>query len=320
MAHTARYLLVLVCVAACATETPPPPLNPLACPSVATTPSAPATTAPEPVAVAVAPAPAPVPPPPQDAYATVHGLKMHYMRQGSGPALVLLQGGTTSAAFCWTKVIPFFSSSFDVIAPDQMGHGQTADDPKRAFDYHAMAEDTVELLSQLGVTSASFIGWSDGGDLALDIALHHPTLAKKIVTSGANTAPDGMLADVLKVIRDPHLADLPLMGPIRDEYAKLSPDGAAHWPLFIDRLRKMWVSQPKLLPRDLAAIKAPALIMAGDHDFIRMEHTVAIAHGIPGARLAIVPNEGHSVMVDRAPWDALVLAFLKEEPQSASAK
>jgi pimeloyl-ACP methyl ester carboxylesterase len=262
------------------------------------------------------------PAPPSDAYATVHGLKMHYLRQGSGPALVLLHGGITSATFCWSKAFPFFSSSFDVIAPDQMGHGGTGDDPKRAFDYHAMAEDTADLLSQLGVTQAMFVGWSDGADIALDLAMHHPALVKKVVTSGANMAPDGLVPFALKLLRDPkkNVADMDMFAPIKQDYAKQSPDGVAHWPLLVERVRKMWVTQPGWTPKDLKGITAPTLVMAGDQDLIRLEHTGAIANAIPGAQLAVLPNEDHGPMIDHAPWNAMVLAFLNAPPPQAPSK
>jgi pimeloyl-ACP methyl ester carboxylesterase len=246
---------------------------------------------------------------------------MHYLRQGAGPALVLLHGGTASSRFSWSKALPFFTPTFDVIMPDQMGHGGTADDPKRPFEYHAMAEDTAELLSQLGVTSACFIGWSDGGDIALDLAMHHPSLTKKIVTSGANITPDGYVAGVLKLLRDPkvHLADEPFLADVRQDYEGISPDGAAHFPAFVERVRKMLITQPNWTARDLEKVRVPTLVMAGDQDIIRLEHTAAIARAIPDARLAILPHEEHGAMIDHAPWNEMVLAFLNEPVPPAAA-
>src|SRR5512140_1540787 len=85
---------------------------------------------------------------PPTRYANVHGLKMYFEKRGtSGPALVVLHGGTGTVD-AWPEALEYFAKDYQVIAPEQMGHGHTADDPKRAFDYHAMAEDTVELLKQ----------------------------------------------------------------------------------------------------------------------------------------------------------------------------
>ena len=58
-----------------------------------------------------------------------------------------------------------FSNAYRVIAPEQMGHGRTTDDPGRPFHYHDMAEDTVELLRQLEIDSTFVFGFSDGGIL-----------------------------------------------------------------------------------------------------------------------------------------------------------
>ena len=181
-------------------------------------------------------------PTPQDTFATVHGLKMHYLRLGSGPTLVLLHPGLGTAEYAWSAAMPFFAPSFDVIAPEQMGHGKTNDDPKRPMLVHSMAEDTVELLRQLGVTSAVFVGWSDGGNLALDIAMHHPQLARRIVTSGANFSPAGADPKALAMLKSLKVGDFP--PDMRDWYAKNSPDGPDHLASLLDRDRKMWLTDP----------------------------------------------------------------------------
>jgi pimeloyl-ACP methyl ester carboxylesterase len=106
-------------------------------------------------------------------YAAVNGLNMYYEVHGEGPPLLLLHGGSGSIPEKW---IPFFSPRFQVIAMEHMGHGRTADLGDRPFHYHDMAEDTVELMRQLKVESAVVVGYSDGGIIGLDIAIHHPEI------------------------------------------------------------------------------------------------------------------------------------------------
>ena len=93
-------------------------------------------------------------------YADINGLRMYYETHGEGPALLLLHGGT--CAIDPTEVA-LFSDTFRVIAPEQMGHGRTADAPDRLFHYHDMAEDTIELMRQLTIDAAFVFGFSDGG-------------------------------------------------------------------------------------------------------------------------------------------------------------
>ena len=86
------------------------------------------------------------------AYAAINGLTMYYEVHGDGPPLLLLHGGGGSIREKW---IPFFSSDFRVIAPEQMGHGRTADLVDRPFHYHDMAEDTVELMRVLEIENST---------------------------------------------------------------------------------------------------------------------------------------------------------------------
>ena len=99
-------------------------------------------------------------------YVAVNGLNMYYEVHGDGSPLLLLHGGAGSIPEKW---IPFFAPPFRVIAPEQMGHGRTADLVDRPFHYHDMAEDTVELMRQLAIESAVVVGYSDGGVIGLDM-------------------------------------------------------------------------------------------------------------------------------------------------------
>ena len=198
-----------------------------------------------------------------------------------------------------------------------MAQGGTADDPKHPMTTHAMAEDTVGLLVQLNVARASFVGWSDGANEALDIGMHHPEMVTKIVASSGNYDPSGADPGFLKFLRAMK-ADNPLMNPARDAYARESPDGVAHWPVLFDRLRKMWETDPHWTTKQLGTIKAPTLIIAADHDSVRTAHTIALQAAIPGSELAILPHADHEVpLTDPARWNAVVAAFLEEKPGKA---
>jgi pimeloyl-ACP methyl ester carboxylesterase len=236
-------------------------------------------------------------------YAAVNGLSMYYEDHGEGPPLLLLHGGTGSIP---TKWIPFFSSQFRVIAMEQMGHGRTADVTDRPFHFHDMAEDTVELMRQLGIESAVIVGYSDGGIIGIDIAIHHPERVTKLAVTGANSRADGYTAENLEWARTFKPADL----PVSEAYARLSPDGADHWPIVLERLQRMWPVEPNFTREEMQSIKAPALIIIiGDGDIVTPEHAVEMFRTIPGAQLCVVPHAGHGVMPKET-----ILEFLNEVP------
>src|SRR5439155_9129836 len=131
-------------------------------------------------------------------YVSVNGLDMYYEAHGDGSPLLLLHGGSGSIPEKW---IPFFTPRFRLIAPEQMGHGRTADLIDRSFHYHDMAEDTVELMDQLGIESAVVVGYSDGGIIGLDMAVHHPERVTKFAVTGANARFDGYTTENKEWIR-----------------------------------------------------------------------------------------------------------------------
>jgi pimeloyl-ACP methyl ester carboxylesterase len=222
-------------------------------------------------------------------YAAVSGLNMYYEAHGEGPPLLLLHGGSGSIPERW---IPLFSPRFQVIAMEQMGHGRTADLIDRPFHYHDMAEDTVELMRHLGIESAAIVGFSDGGIIGLDMAIHHPERVTKLAVTGANFRTDGYTAENAEWVRslDPNSE------PVSDAYARLSPDGKDHWEKVLARLKAMWLVEPNFTREQMQMISAPTLVIIGDGDIVTPEHAVEMFRTIPAAQLCVVPNAGHGVL------------------------
>ncbi len=239
------------------------------------------------------------------AYAEVNGLHMYYEVHGEGSALLMLHGGTSSIEFR-RQLFPLFSSRFQVIAPEQMGHGRTADAVDREFHYHDMAEDTAELLRQLNVDRVGIVGVSDGGILGLDMAIHHPDLVSNLVVSGSNFSIAGYTAvdrkELMTIAADHWFA------PLRENYERLSPDGPGHWPVVFERMRRMWTVEPNFTREQLASVTAQTLVVAGDRDAIEPEHTVAMFRAIPEAQLCVIPNAGHGVLPEET-----IMAFLTHD-------
>ncbi len=241
-------------------------------------------------------------------YAEIHGIKMYYEVHGEGRPVVLLHGGTSTIQTSFTEQVPVLARNHRVIAIEQMGHGHTGDVAGRELSYEGMTEDTAALLVKLGVQNADVVGWSDGGQLALRLAFTHPELVRRVVASGVGLGADTpqMQAAMRTLSPDHWSAD------VREEYARVSPDGTAHWPVFFDKVRLMWAKPSWGISEDgLRKIKAQVMIVAGDRDFLRVEETVRIYRMIPGARLAILPNTDHFTFQKRAGWmNAILLDFL----------
>lgn len=272
-------------------------------------------------AVAVAPAAAQrtdsSPPPPAEArFAQLSHLRMYYERYGQGRPLVLLHGGASTVQASFGRQLAEFARDRTVIAPEQRGHGHTRDVPG-PYRYADMADDTAELLEQLGIRDADVVGWSDGGNIGLMLAVRRPDLVRRLVVSGANVLPG---AQTLTLETQASLRDYRAASDTarRVEYARLSGDSAGGWAVVIDKLKRLWLEHPtpdEIRPADLARIRAPTLVMAGDRDVIRLDHTLEIYRGIPGASLYIVPETEHSTFRDRPEWvDPVVRAFLDGPP------
>jgi pimeloyl-ACP methyl ester carboxylesterase len=241
-------------------------------------------------------------------YAEIHGIKMYYEIRGEGQPVVLLHGGTSTIETSFSEQIPVLARNHRVIAIEQMGHGHTGDVGGRELSYEGMAEDTAALLVHLGIQNADIVGWSDGGQLALRLAFTHPELVRRVIASGVGLgAVNPQMQQAMRALS----ADT-WPAHVREEYARVSPDGAAHWPVFFDKVRTMWakptwgISEP-----ELGRIKATVLIVAGDRDFTRVEETTRIFRMIPGARLAILPATDHYTFQKRAGWlNPIILDFL----------
>ena len=240
-------------------------------------------------------------------YALLNGIRMYYEVHGRGPVLLLLHGGAGNGTQ-FSKQMPSFEEHFRLIVPDECAQGRSSDRPG-PLTYHAMAEDVITLMDRLHVRSADVMGWSDGGIVGLDMAIHHPKRVKHLVAFGANFTPDGLNPEDLAWNARASADDF---GPVvRGAYEQLAPD-PSHYEEAMDKIIAMWRTLPKFTMAELHSIRAKTLIAAGEHDLVRPEHTALLAHAIPGARLWIVPGASHGAILEKPELvNGTVLEFLR---------
>ncbi|WP_203184252.1 alpha/beta fold hydrolase [Streptomyces pratensis] len=243
-------------------------------------------------------------------YAELPGVRTWYEAAGSGGPLVLLHGG-----FCtndtWGAQRADLASAYRVFLPERRAHGHTPD-VAGPLSYQDMADDTEAFLETVVGQPAHLVGWSDGGVVALLVAIARPDLVGKVVVIGANfrPSPECFAEPEMLDTMTPGSADLAFF---RQMYEAVTPDGADHWPAVAEKVVDMWRTQPTLTTGDLARVEAPTLIVVGDDDMMTLEHTTALYRAIPGSQLAVVPGASHLVPLEKPELvNRLILDHLAE--------
>ena len=256
-------------------------------------------------------------------YAPVNGLQMYHEIHGEGGVpLVLIHGGFSNIETDFGQVLPLLAATRRVIAPELQGHGRTAD-IDRPLSYALMSDDIAALLDDLEVAQADILGYSIGAGVALELALRHPGKVRKLVLVTAFTRPSGFHPEVWANLEQMQVESL--YGSLFHEaYLELAPNPDSFEALFAKKqaMDRAWEGWPD---ETIQALELPALLIAGDADIVRPEHTVAIFRlfgggvagdlvGSPPSRLAVLPGTGHIGLVHRAEWLAEMVTEFLEAP------
>lgn len=212
------------------------------------------------------------------------GVTLYYETYGEGPPLLLVHGNGASIGTLGAQ-IEHFKAKYKVIAMDSRDQGRSSDSAE-PITYEKMTDDLAALLDHLQTGPVDVVGWSDGGIEALLLGLRHPNKVKKIVSMAANLnpGPDAFDPEVKALIKS--MMDIP-------EAARKTPAGKRQL-----KVVGMMLKEPNISPALLGQIKAPTLVLASDHDLVRLEHILTIYKSLPNAELAIFPNRTHLVPYD----------------------
>lgn len=225
-------------------------------------------------------------------------IRLHYTEQGSGEPLILLHGNGEDGGY-FASQIEFFSKNYRVIAPDTRGHGLS---PRGSgpFTLDRFSDDLKSFMDELSITRASILGFSDGANIAILFALKYPKYVDKLILNGANLYPLGLKLHIWLGIN--------AAGAV----ASLSPGRSPELVKKKELLRLM-TREPHISLRELSAITAPTLVIAGTRDMIRGSHTRLIARSIPDSRVRFIKGTHFIARDNSGDFNDCVARFLAGE-------
>ena len=256
-------------------------------------------------------------------YAEVNGLNIYYEIHGTGQPLVLLHGAYMTIDLMG-EIVPALAESRQVIAVELQGHGRTAD-IDRPLSYELMADDIAALIEHLAFEKADLFGYSMGGSVALQVAIRHPEVVRKLVVASASYTSGGMHHELLEMI--PTLTPEAFAGsPIEEAYLRSAPN-PDDFTTLVAKLKRLDMEPFAWPAEDIGGIAAPTLLIVGDSDAIRLEHAVELfgllgggvmgdLAGLPKSQLAVLPGTTHFVpagsgVLERADWLlSMIVPFL----------
>ena len=239
---------------------------------------------------------------------------LYYEERGSGAPLILIHGGL-GAGSQWEPVVAELAGGFRVITPDSRGHGRSTN-PSGELSYALIADDVAALIAALGLRRPVVGGWSDGGQVTLELGARHRGAAAALIVGAAYPDFDaGGLREAHRALLgadetgapDPAHLDAQL-GESAEDVKALHPGGAERWRRLVRQTAAMWLDYEGLGPDELKAIQTPVLVLAGDQDeLIPLDRAVSLYRALPTAELAVCPSLSHD---GPTPERASVLASL----------
>lgn len=266
-------------------------------------------------------------------FVEIHGVRQAVVDQGDGDEVLLLIHGMAGSAQTWRAVLPQLAKKYRVIAPDLLGHGQSSK-PRTDYSLGAFAVGLRDLLDELGVRSATVVGHSLGGGVAMQFLYQHPEYCRRLVLIGSGgLGPD--VGWILRLLAAPGAEFvMPVIAPppvlragnaVRSWLTSVglrSPRGAEIWNAyssfadsetrvaFLRTLRSVVDYRGQsvsALNRLNLREGLPVLAIWGEDDnIIPVDHAYSALQARPDCRLEILPGIGHFAQVE-APFEVIEL-------------
>lgn len=195
----------------------------------------------------------------------VNDVNIFYEEYGKGQPIILLHGNSETHEI-FDKLIEQLKENYKIYAIDSRCHGKSENTNEISYDL--MSDDIISFIKVLKIEKPILYGFSDGGIIGILVAIKEPDILSKLIVSGANINPDGMKKTMLIISKIVYFVTK-------------------------NKLFRMMVKEPNISIEELNKIKVPTIVIAGQKDIIKREHTEMIAKNIPNSILDIIPNENH---------------------------
>lgn len=261
----------------------------------------------------------------------INGLNLYYEVYGelgtSKPPLLLIPGAfmATDSMKAWADT---FARERAVIVFDQQGHGRTPD-TSRQMSYEQFADDAAALLRALEVERADVMGYSQGGGVALQLAIRHPSLVSKLVSMSATFRRDGWYPSVFEAIGG--LSGEAFAGTSVDTAFKKHTPNAKAFDAYLEKMKNLNINDQDITDEEMRSISAKTMVIVGDADGVKLEHALAmfklcgggdeeaaasgVLQGVPAARLVVLPPMSHIGLSGESQLLVpIVSAFLDDVP------
>ena len=245
-----------------------------------------------------------------------NGLNIYYEEHGQGTPLLLIHGGTANSE-SWQPYLAAFAEHYRVITPDSRGHGRTTN-PLNTMSYQLLADDMEAFVQALDLQKPLIYGYSDGGQVALEIGMRYPDLPQALVIGGAWFK----FTEQYQALMRSWFGDELACAADTEQFAQQHPDwtawlqqiyGPDDWKRLIQQIKPMWVTPLNYTPADFSRVLAPTLVLLGDRDnFVPIEEASEMYRLLPNAELAVLPGIDHGGFLSKkvALIQPLILDFL----------